>query len=339
VIDSAFEQVFQEAPGRIIMASFASLISRMQQVANAAQKHGRKLAFAGTSMRENAKMAIELGYLDLPDDLVVPIEQALKMKPHEVVLMCTGSQGERTSIMGRLAVGRNRQFDIQEGDTVVLSSHAIPGNEEAVYRTINKLFQQGANVIYHPIVPVHVSGHASQEEIKLMLHLVNPKYLVPVHGELRHLKQHALMAQEIGVPKENIAVVENGTVIEFEDETMMVGERVPGGYVFVDGLRVGEVGPAVVREREALAKDGFILVSLVLNKATKKLRQDPEVVTRGFIYKYEADEIIADIKAEVLEILAETNGDYEENIKQELRTYIYQQSKRRPMLFILVHEV
>jgi ribonuclease J len=339
VIDAALEQVCQEATGRIIVASFASHISRIQQVANVAKKHGRSMAFAGTSMRENVKMAIQLGYLDLPEGLVVPIEQALKMKPYDIALMCTGSQGEPTSIMGRLAVGRNRQFDIQEGDTVVLSSHVIPGNEEAVHGTINKLFQRGANVIYDPIAPVHVSGHASQEEIKLMLHLVNPKFLVPVHGELRHLKQHALMAQELGVPKENIAVVENGTVIEFEDETMMVGERIPGGYVFVDGSRVGEVGPAVVREREALAKDGFILVSLVLDKKSMKLKQDPEIVTRGFIFKYEADEIIADIKAEILEILAEAEDNIEETIKKELRNYIYQKSKRRPMLFILVHEV
>ena len=242
VIDSAFDEVFRDAPGRIIVASFASLISRMQQVANAAQNHGRKMAFAGTSMRENAKMAVKLKYLDLPDDLVVPIDQALKLPNQEVVLMCTGSQGEPTSIMGRLAVGRNRQFDIKPGDTVVLSSHPIPGNEETVYRTINKLFQRGANVIYEPIAPVHVSGHAHQEEIKLMLQLVKPKFLVPVHGELRHLKQHSCMAQEMGIPKENIAVVENGTVIEFEDETMIVGDRIPGGYVFVDGLRVGEVG-------------------------------------------------------------------------------------------------
>lgn len=339
VINAAFDQVFKEAPGRVIVASFASLISRMQQVAIAAQNHGRKLAFAGYSMRENAKMAIKLNYLDLPDDLVVPIDQALKLKPKEVVLMCTGSQGEPTSIMGRLAVGRNRQFDIRPGDTVVLSSHPIPGNEETIYRTINKLFQRGANVIYEPIAPVHVSGHAHQEEIKLMMQLVKPKYLIPVHGELRHLKQHACMAQEMGIPEENIAVVENGTVIEFEDEVMTVGDRIPGGYVFVDGLRVGEVGPAVVREREALAKDGFVMVNLLVNKHSNQLLSDPEIITRGFIYKYEADEIMADLKAEILEELAEANGDLKKSLKERLRKYIYQQSKRRPMLFVVVNEL
>ncbi|MEK6222254.1 MAG: ribonuclease J, partial [Chloroflexota bacterium] len=231
VIDGAFDKVFKEAKGRILVASFASLVSRMQQAANAAQNHGRKMAFVGRSMRDNSKMARKLGYLKVPNDLIVPLDQALKMKPSKVVLMCTGSQGEPSSIMGRLASGQNRQFEIQSGDTVVLSSHPIPGNEETVYRTINKLFKHGANVVYDPIEPVHVSGHASQEEMKLMLHLVKPEYLIPIHGELRHLKKHAQMAQEVGIPKENIAVIENGTVIEFSESEMSIGERIPGGYV------------------------------------------------------------------------------------------------------------
>jgi ribonuclease J len=217
VINAAFDKVFREAKGRIIVASFASLISRMQQAAEAAKKHGRKMAFMGRSMRDNSKIARELGYLNVPNDVIVSAEQALKMKDKKVVLMSTGSQGEPSSILGRLASGKNRQFDIKKGDTVVVSSHAIPGNEETVYRTINRLFQRGANVIYDPIAPVHVSGHASQEEMKLMLHLVKPKYLIPIHGELRHLRQHGKMAEEIGIPKENIAVVENGAVIEFHN--------------------------------------------------------------------------------------------------------------------------
>jgi ribonuclease J len=182
VIDPAFDEVFRNASGRVIIASFASLISRMQQVANAAIRHHRKLAFAGTSMVENAKMARKLGYLDIPEEILVNIDQALKMKPNEVVLMTTGTQGEPTSIMGRLSTGTNRQFDLLPGDTVVLSSHPIPGNEESVSRTINRLFRRGANVIYEDIAPVHVSGHARQEEMKLMLHLVKPKYFIPIHG-------------------------------------------------------------------------------------------------------------------------------------------------------------
>ncbi len=191
VIDTGFREVFRTAPGRIIIASFASLISRMQQVGNAALEHKRKLAFVGTSMVENARIARKLGYLDLPDNLVVPLEQTLKMPGHQVVLMSTGTQGEPTSIMGRLSTGTNRQFDLLPGDTVVLSSHPIPGNEESVYRTINRLLRRGATVIYEAIAPVHVSGHASSEEMKLLLHLVKPKFFIPIHGELHHLQQHA----------------------------------------------------------------------------------------------------------------------------------------------------
>jgi len=334
VIDPAFDKVFREAKGRILVASFASLISRMQQVGKAARNHGRKMAFVGTSMRENAKMATQLGYLDFPDDLIVPLDQALKMKPKEVVLMCTGSQGEPTSIMGRLATGRNRQFDVQEGDTIVLSSHPIPGNEETVYRTINKLFQRGANVIYDPICPVHVSGHASQEEMKLMLHLVKPKFLVPMHGELRHLRQHGKMAEELGMPSENIAVVENGTIIEFEDEMMRVSNRVPGGYVFVDGSRVGDVGPAVVRERETLSRDGFISVSVLVDKDLYQLR-DPEIITRGFVYKYETEDLFLEINETVEAVLSQNKNkkEIESELERALRSLLHERSRRRPILF------
>lgn len=339
VIDAAFEDVFRDAKGRIIVASFASLISRMQQAANAAMKHDRKIAFAGMSMRDNAKMARKLGYLDIPNDVVVPIEQALKMKPHKVVLMCTGSQGEPSSILGRLAGGTNRQFNVQSGDTIVLSSHPIPGNEETVYRTINKLFQRGANVIYDPIAPVHVSGHASQEEMKLMLHLVKPKYLIPIHGELRHLKQHAEMAQEIGIPAENIAVIENGTPIEFQNGDMTIGKRIPGGYVFVDGARVGEIGPAVMREREALSRDGFVLVNLLLNRHSRALINDPQIVTKGFIYEYESSDLLDAVKDTVAETVGSSNGTLEEDIQQRLGNFLKQETKRRPMIFVMINEI
>ena len=340
VIDPAFDEVFRDAKGRILVASFASLISRMQQVGTAARNHGRKMAFVGMSMRENAKMATQLGYLDLPDDLIVPLDDALKMKPKEVVLMCTGSQGEPTSIMGRLATGRNRQFDVEEGDTIVLSSHPIPGNEEAVYRTINKLFQRGANVIYDPITSVHVSGHASQEEMKLMLHLVKPKYLIPMHGELRHLRQHGKMGEELGIPPENIAVVENGTIIEFEDEIMRISNRIPGGYVFVDGSRVGDVGPAVVRERETLSRDGFISVNVLVDKDFYQLR-DPQIVTRGFVYKYEAEELFQEINETIEDVLRNSkNGKdkqaIEGDLEQALKDMLHERSRRRPMLFTSV---
>jgi len=212
--ERSFDKVFREAKDRIIIASFASLISRMQQVANTTERYGRKLAFAGTSMVDNARIARKLGYLNIKDELVIPIEQALNMPKSKVVIMCTGSQGEPTSILGRLAMGKNRQFDVISGDTIVLSSHPIPGNEESVSRTINKLFERGANVIYEAIAAVHVSGHASQEEMKLLLHLTKPKFFIPIHGELKHLKQHARIAQEVGVPAENIEVILNGQALE-----------------------------------------------------------------------------------------------------------------------------
>jgi ribonuclease J len=255
------------------------------------------------------------------------------MKDHKVVLMCTGSQGEPSSIMGRLSTGTNRHFDIKAGDTVVLSSHPIPGNEETVHRTINRLFQRGANVIYEPLAPVHVSGHASQEEIKLMINLVKPKYLIPIHGELRHLKQHAALAGEIGFPAENIAVVENGRIIELADGKMELGERVPGGYVFVDGSRVGDVGPSVVREREALAQDGIMVISLALD-TTGRLRDEPDIITRGFVYKHDAEELIEAVSDQVVSVVESGNGNIHDDVVQRVRSFLYRETKRRPQIFV-----
>ncbi|MGB5844990.1 MAG: ribonuclease J [Anaerolineales bacterium] len=339
VIDPAFDQVFSEAEGRIIIASFASLISRMQQVVNAAQRHNRKVAFAGTSMVENAKMARKLGYLTIPDGLQVNIDKALKMDPSEIVLMSTGTQGEPSSILGRLSTDTNRLFEIIPGDTVVLSSHPIPGNEEGIYRTINRLFRRGANVIYEPIAPVHVSGHASQEEMKLLLHLVNPKYFIPIHGELRHLKQHAALAQEIGLSPESVTVIENGQVVEFEDGEMSLGERIPGGYVFVDGSRVGEVGPSVVREREALARDGIVVISLMVEKNSGRLIEEPEIITRGFVYKRDAEDLIAVARNRITETINRGNGNIQDDIEQSIKAFFYNETKRRPMVFVTINRL
>jgi ribonuclease J len=339
VIDPAFDKVFSKAKGRIIVASFASLISRMQQVVNAAQRHNRNVAFVGMSMVENAKMAIRLGYLTIPEGLQVTIDQALKMDPSQVVLMSTGTQGEPTSIMGRLSTGTNRQFDVIPGDTIVLSSHPIPGNEESIYRTINRLFRRGANVIYEPIESVHVSGHASQEEMKLLIHLVKPKYFIPIHGELRHLKQHATIAREVGVPEENVAVIENGQMVEFEDGMMSLGDRVPGGYVFVDGSRVGEVGPSVVREREALAKDGIVIISLVLEKSSGRLIDEPEILTRGFVYKRDAKDLLALAKNRIADTVNRGNGNIQDDIEQTVKSFFYNETKRRPMVFVTINRL
>jgi len=333
VIDTALDDVFSTAPARILVASFASLISRMQQVANAAHRHGKKLAFVGMSMTENAKMAQKLGYLSIPDGVEVPLDQALKMKNSKVVLMCTGSQGEPSSILGRLSAGTNRRFSVQEGDTIVLSSHPIPGNEEGIYRTINRLFRRGANVIYEPLHSVHVSGHASQDEMRLMLHLVKPKYFIPNHGELRHLKQHAIIAEDAGIPSENIEVIENGQIVEFENGMMRLGDRIPGGYVFVDGDRPGEVGPSVVREREALARDGIVLVSLTLDK-NGRLLDEPEIITRGFIYKRDAEDILSKTIIRIEDTIARGQGNIHDDVVQTVRSYLYNETKRRPQIFV-----
>ncbi len=339
VIKPALEAVFREAEGRILVATFASLISRMQQVADVALEHGRKIAFVGTSMVENAKIARNLGYLDIPEPMIVPLEEALQMPPEEVVLLCTGSQGEPSSIMGRLSVGTNRAFDIQPGDTIVLSSHPIPGNEENVYRTINRLFRRGATVIYDPIAPVHVSGHASQEEMKLMLQLVKPKYLVPVHGELRHLHQHAKMGRELGIPAENTAIVENGQVIEFMDGQMRLGERIPGGWVFVDGSSVGTVNMDVLREREALARDGLVVVNLVLDTNTGKMLDEPEIITRGFVHPDDAADLIPAMSKRVARAVRSAEGDVRGVVKQVLKSYLFNETRRRPQIFVAVTEV
>ncbi|OGN98507.1 MAG: ribonuclease J [Chloroflexi bacterium RBG_13_50_21] len=334
VIEPALDQVFRTAPGRIIVATFASVISRMQQVANIAINHDRKMTFVGTSMNENARISRKLGYLDIPDNLLISVEQAMKMKPNEVVLMCTGSQGEPSSILGRLSTGTNRQFDLQMGDTVVLSSHPIPGNEESVHRTINRLFRRGASVIYDAIAPVHVSGHASQEEEKLLINLVKPKHFLPIHGELRHLHQHAALARELGIPAENVATIENGHTIEFVNGIMNLGERVPGGYVFVDGAGVGDIGPSVVREREALARDGIVLINLAIDRNTSQLREEPEIITRGFIIIRDADVLIAGMSKLIRETVRRGNGDLKEDLRNTLMSYIYNETKRRPMIFI-----
>jgi ribonuclease J len=310
----------------------------MQQVANTALRHGRKLAFVGTSMIDNAKMARKLNYLEIPDNLVIPIDQALNLPAGEVVIMCTGSQGEPTSIMGRLSVGSNRLFDIQTGDTIVLSSRPIPGNEENVYRTINRLIERGAEVIYEAIAPVHVSGHASQEEMKLLIHLVQPKHFIPIHGELRQLKQHARLAEMVGIEAENIAVIQNGQVLEFEDGKMSIlTVRVPAALVFVDGSGVGDVDPDVMREREALSRDGIVMVNLSLDRSGHVLTSEPEIITRGFILPREADELIGQTRRRVTDTVSRANGNLRNDVEETVRAYLYSETRRRPMVFVSVN--
>lgn len=335
VIEPAFDKVFQQAKGRIIIATFASLISRMQQAINTAVRYHRKIAFVGLSMTENVRIAKELGYINFEDDLEVPLETALQLPDEKVLLLVTGSQGEPTSILGRLANGSNKRFDIKPGDTVVLSSHPIPGNEEVVSRAINRLLEQGADVVYEALAPVHVSGHASQEELKLMLHLVRPRYLIPIHGELRMLKQHARLGIEVGMDERQIAIVENGRVIEFAHGEMSLGERIPGGYVFVDGSGVGDVDRSVMREREMLSQDGIVLLNLVMDQRSGDLK-DIEIISRGFMTPTESEELFNDLQARIGKLAKHANGRLQQDVSKLAKSYLYEETKRRPVVFVNV---
>jgi len=341
VLNDAFHQVMREAPGRVIVATFASLISRIQQVVDVAAQHGRKIAIAGKTMADNTRMARELGYLDIPDGTLVTLGEIKNLPARETVIMATGTQGEPTAVLSRLAVGQHRSLSIQEGDTVVFSSHTIPGNEELIHRVVNRLFQQGADVYYDPLSPVHVSGHASQEEQKLLVNMLRPRFFIPIHGELRHLKQHGKTARQLGIPAENVAVVENGYVLTL-GERLEIGERVPGGYVFVDGARVGEVGPAVMREREALGRNGFMMSIVRYERRTGRPVGRPRIITRGFIFVPGAEDLLAQAESVTLSAASASPGtppaEIEKQIQAALSRFLYQETKGRPIVIPTVIE-
>lgn len=333
VIDNALDQVFRKAQGRVIVATFASLISRITQVYDTAVRYGRKIAFVGLSMTENIRIAQELGYVDFDEKSVVSLDVALKMPAKDVVLMVTGSQGEPLSILGRLANGSNKRFEIEAGDTVVLSSHPIPGNEEPVYRAINRLMEKGADVIYESLSPVHVSGHASQEEMKLLLHIVRPRYLIPAHGELRMLKAHARLAESVGMDEKQIVIVENGRVIHFSHGEMSLGERIPGGYVFVDGTGVGDIDRSTMREREQLSNDGVIVLNLVLEPKNGAFRE-LNIQSRGFMTGEEADSLFAEMRRRVERLTISPSNNLERDLQNIARSVIYDDTRRQPVIFI-----
>lgn len=334
-----FEEVFRNASGRIIVATFASLISRVQIAAVAALKFNRKIAIAGRSMRDAVKIARKLGYLDLPDDLIVDLGQAVKMPPSQVVIMVTGSQGEPSAVLGRLARGRHNQLSIERGDTVVFSAHPIPGNEELIYRTINQLYRRGATVLYDRIARVHVSGHASREEMKLMINLVRPLFLIPVHGELRHLELHAAMGKELGIPEERIAVVENGTPIELTPYSMTVRDRLPGGYVFVDGAGVGDIGWAEVRDRDRLAQAGYFFAVAHTNGRGDLIGR-PRLTTRGFVNEKEAEELLKGAEEVIAHAVREAYNAGREiadgQIESALNKYLYDETRKRPVIEAII---
>ncbi len=340
-LNAALADVFRQAKGRVIVATFASLISRIQQVMDVARNAGRKVAIAGTTMVKNVKMARRLGYLDVPDDLILSLQDINRLPPHQVTIMATGAQGEPRSIMGRLAIGRHPSLRVTPGDTVVLSSHTIPGNEEVVHRVINRLFQKGANVVYHPIAPVHVSGHASQEEQKMLLNILRPKFFVPIHGELRHLKQHALLAQETGIPKQNIAVVENGHILRFSSDSLEVGERIPGGYVFVDGALVGDaVSPQVIQDREALAVAGVCSVVFSYNRRQGVVIGEPRITMRGLATAEVLEDLSTRAQPVVRTTVQATRGsaapdEVERAVERAVSNFFYEQVQSRPEMIVV----
>jgi ribonuclease J len=340
-VSESFDWVFAQAEGRIIVATFASNIYRVQQVIDAAVKYGRRVGVVGRSMVNNVKMAQELGYLSVPDDTLLQIVELDKLPPQEVAIVCTGTQGEPTSALVRMANEDHRHVKIQPGDTVILSATPIPGNEELVHRTLNNLFRLGAQVYYQDLLPVHVSGHASQEEQKLMLSLTRPKFFVPIQGEYRHLVLQAELARKMGIPRENIFVVESGQVLEFDERSGRVAETVDGGYVFVDGLGVGDVGTVVLRDRHLLSQDGFFIAVVAIDKNTGKLVEGPDIISRGFVYLRDSEELIKEARQQVIRALKKRGHStaLDDKIKEVLSRFLYERTKRRPMILPVVMEV
>jgi len=339
VIVPAFDRIFREASGRILVATFASLLSRVQQVINAAHAHDRVVALAGYSMLKTVEIARELGHLDVPKGLLVELGEALRLPETRVAIVTTGSQGQPEAALARMAEGTHRQIEIKSGDTIVLSSTPIPGNEEEVARVINKLIARGAEVIYPPLAAVHVSGHASQEEQKLMLALTRPRFLVPVHGELRHLHAHARLAQEMGILKENIFLLENGAVLELTRDAAKIVEKIPNEDVFVAGSGVGEIGPAVMREREVLARDGFVLAMVPVSAATGEVTGKPELVSRGFVYLRESGDLMERAAERAWQSLRTGSSRREQTIiertQETLGKFFYEETRRKPMVVVV----
>jgi ribonuclease J len=345
VINDSFDKIFANAPGRVILATFASLLSRVQQVIDTASRYERVVALVGRSMVNNVQMAIDLGYLNIPQGMLIRAEDINKFPPERVVIICTGSQGEPTSALTRIANQDHRLVRIQKHDTVILSATPVPGNEKMVNRTINNLFRQGAEVYYQAIANVHVSGHAAQEELKLMLNLLRPTYFLPIHGEYRQLILHAKLAYSIGIPEDHIVIAEDGDIVEVTKDSIKITDHVACGNVFVDGLGVGDIGQIVLRDRQVLAQDGILMVVLTVDKETGHPLAGPDIVSRGFVYVRDSEELLENARERVLESFIGLNGHasdwsfVKDKIKHTLSEYLYEKTHRRPMILPLVMEV
>lgn len=340
-VTETLHSIMGSAPGRIILATFASNISRIQQTIDVARMHGRRVGVIGRSMVSNVRMAINLGFLDITSDELLSTAEMKDLPPGQVVIVCTGSQGEPSAVLARLASNEHPQLQMRPADTVVLSATAIPGNEESVNRIIDDLFRLGADVIYQDLCDVHVSGHGSREDHRLMLSLVRPRFFIPMHGEYRHLVLHARTAEAAGIPRENMVLVESGQVVEVWPDRLALAERVNGGHVLVDGLGVGDIGSAVLRDRKHLSRDGFLVAMVAVNRTTGEVVGEPEILTRGFVYAAESDDLIDGAQQRVLEVLTVSGASsgVRNKIRDALQQYCYARTGRRPLILPLVIEV
>ena len=342
----AFDEAFRNIKDRIIIATFSSNVHRIQQVIDTAHKYNRKVAVLGRSMVNVSNISAELGYLNIPNGVLIDIDEINNYPPSNIVIITTGSQGEPMSALTRMSTSDHRKVGIVPGDTVIISATPIPGNEKLVSRTIDNLLKQGANVIYEKTSGIHVSGHASQEELKLIHNLVRPKFFIPVHGEYRHLRKHAMLAQDLGMPKENVFVAENGNIIEFTKEKGGIVGKVPSGIVLVDGLGVGDVGNIVLRDRRQLSQDGILIIVVTMDKEMGAVVAGPDIVSRGFVYVRESEELMEEAKEKVKMALekCEDNNITEwavikSNVRDALGRYLYERTRRRPMILPIIMEI
>ncbi|MBQ4104739.1 MAG: ribonuclease J [Clostridia bacterium] len=347
IVGESFSNLFKKAgKSRIIIATFSSNIHRIQQIIDAAVNYGRKVAVSGRSMLNVVNVASELGYLNLPDNVLIDIEQIKRYQPEQLVIITTGSQGEPLSALHRMAFSDHRNVEIMPDDMIIISATPIPGNEKLVGKVINELMKRGANVVYEKMYDVHVSGHACQEELKLLMSLVKPKYFIPVHGEQKHLYKHAQLAATMGIKKENILITSIGNVVELTANSIKTVETVPAGRVLVDGLGVGDVGSIVLRDRKHLAEDGIIIVAITMDSVTGEIVSGPDVVSRGFVYVKESEELMSDVTTvaeDTLERLYMQNVRDWNVIKNRVRDavskYLYEQTRRSPMVLPIIMEI
>lgn len=346
MVGQTFDDEFRYARNRIIVATFSSNVHRIQQVVDSAVKYKRKVAVIGRSMINVVNIAMELGYLRIPEGVLIDIDETNNYTSEQIVIITTGSQGEPMSALTRMAMNDHKKVDIMPGDTVIISATPIPGNEKLVARTIDHLYKLGADVIYEKSNGVHVSGHASQEEIKLMHNLVRPKYFIPVHGEYRHLIKHANLAKDLGMPSENIVIAENGSVIEISKNGIGINGKIQSGKVLVDGLGVGDVGNIVLRDRRQLSQDGIMIVVVTIDHETCHVVSGPDIVSRGFVYVREAEDLMEEAREKVLSALerCENNGVSEwsmikSTIRDNLGRFLYERTRRRPMILPIIMEI